>query len=287
MGGISRRMLSRRALIAAALAATGCTQQGMLRAADFLTPESGTRHLSGAAFGPDPRQALDLYAPPGGGVRPAVLFLYGGGWRQGSRQQYRFIAEALVTRGLLAIVADYRLAPAARFPDFVEDFALACRWARENVARYGGDPGRIVVLGHSAGSYNALVGLLDPRWLGAVGMHPAELARLVALAPPTGIELPRSRRFAPLFADADPPGSAWPIRLAEAGGAGAPPITLVGGGADFVIELDDVRALAAAISAGGGRAEALIVPEAGHAEVLGDLWAGAARAEAWAPRLYV
>jgi acetyl esterase/lipase len=278
-------IFSRRVLLGMPLLAAGCTQARMLAAVDALTSDSGSLKVAGAAFGPHPRQKLDLYAPPDARDRPVVLFLYGGGWRQGDRAAYRFVAEALVARGMVAIIADYRLAPEAKFPDFVEDFALAAGWAKQHAAEHGGDPRKLAVLGHSAGAYNALVGVLDPSWLAGVGMQPRAIAQLVALAPPTGLELPRSRRLAPVFAAADPPGSAWPIRLASTGASEAPPITLVGGAADFIIQPADVRALGAAIQAGGGRAETLILPEAGHVEVLGDLWWGSARAEAWVPRL--
>jgi acetyl esterase/lipase len=278
-------MPSRRAMLAAPLLATSCSQARMLATVDALTPDSGSLRVDGAAYGPHPRQRLDLYAPRDARDRPAVLFLYGGAWRQGKRALYRFAAEALVARGAVAMVADYRLFPEVGFPEFVRDAALACRWAADNLAAHGGDPEKLSLLGHSAGGYNALMLALDSRWLAEVGLRPQALARVVALAPPTGIELPRSRWLAPIFADADPPDSAWPIRLAERGAAGAPPITLVAGESDVVIRAADVRALGLALARAGGRVETLTLPEAGHIEVLADLWAGATRAENWVRQL--
>jgi acetyl esterase/lipase len=278
-------MLSRRALLAAPLLAAGCTQARMLATVDALTPDSGSLRVEGAAFGPHPRQKLDLYAPKDARGRPAVLFLYGGAWRQGERALYRFAAESLVARGAVVMVADYRIFPEVRFPEFVRDTALACRWAVDNLPAHGGDPQHLSLLGHSAGGYNALMLALDARWLAEVGLQPRDIARVVALAPPTGIELPRSRWLAPIFADADPPGSAYPIRLAVRGSAGTPPITLVAGEADVVIRAADVRALGAALARGGAPVETLILPEAGHIEVLADLWTGTPRAQDWVVRL--
>ena len=101
-----------------------------------------------------------------------IVFFYGGGWVSGSRQEYGFAARAYAARGFLVVVPDYRLVPTVRFPAFVEDGALAMRWARDNVARYGGDPGRITIAGHSAGAYiGAMLGL-DRRYLAAAGVPP-------------------------------------------------------------------------------------------------------------------
>jgi acetyl esterase/lipase len=281
----TRRTWLAGAALAAPLLATACSQTQMLAAVDLLTPDSDSLREADAAFGPDPRQRLDLYAPRGAAGSPAVLFLFGGSWRQGNRASYRFVAEALVARGVVVGVADYRLAPAARHPDFAEDAALATRWMLDNVKPHGGDPASLTLLGHSAGSMNALQLALDPRHLARVGLARRDLAGVVALAPPTGQEVQRSRRLAPLFETADPPGSAWPYRLAGHGGAGAPPLLLVAGAEDFLIRAENVEALGHAVTAAGGGAETLVVPGAGHIGVLSDLWLGQARAEPWVGRL--
>ena len=67
---------------------------------------------------------------------------------------------------------DYRLYPEAAFPGFLEDGAAALAWVRDNIADYGGDPRRIVLAGHSAGAYNAVMLGLDPRYLNAAGVDP-------------------------------------------------------------------------------------------------------------------
>jgi acetyl esterase/lipase len=82
------------------------------------------------------------------------------------------------------VVADYRLSPEVRYPVFLQDSALATRWAFDNAQKYGADPARIFVMGHSAGAYNAAMLALDRRWLGAVGSSPARLAGWIGLAGP-------------------------------------------------------------------------------------------------------
>ena len=88
----------------------------------------------GLPYGSDPRQKLDVYQPsptpsPAASKAPMVVFFYGGSWSSGNRADYRFVGEALASQGIVAVVADYRLSPAARYPAFVRDSAAAVRWA--------------------------------------------------------------------------------------------------------------------------------------------------------------
>jgi acetyl esterase/lipase len=110
-----------------------------------LAPKAGiteTRHIRYAAAR-DHRHTLDIYTPAGQGGFPVVVFIYGGGWTDGSKSEYRFVAAALAARGVLTVVPDYRLYPEVRFPAFLQDNAAAVAWTRANIARYGGDPHRI------------------------------------------------------------------------------------------------------------------------------------------------
>ena len=119
-------------------------------------------------------------APAGGW--PVVVFFYGGSWNTGDRAQYRFVGAALASRGVLTLVADYRLYPEVRYPDFLKDSAAALAWGLENSDRLGGNPRRVFVMGHSAGGYNAAMLALDARWLRPLGHAPAELAGWIGLA---------------------------------------------------------------------------------------------------------
>ena len=141
----------------------------------------------GVAYGPLPRHRLDIYRPssaaPIGGW-PVAVFFYGGSWNRGERADYRFVGEALASRGVLTLVADYRLYPEVRYPDFLSDCALALAYGLHDAARLGGNPRRVFVMGHSAGAYNAAMLALDARWLQATGHSPTELAGWVGLAGP-------------------------------------------------------------------------------------------------------
>ena len=143
------------------------------------------RRTEGLHYGPDARQRLDVYQPaiP---LRqaPLVVFFYGGNWSSGERADYRFVGEALASSGIVAMVADYRLSPAFRYPAFVQDSARAVAWALQHAADYDADPAKVFVMGHSAGAYNAAMVALDSRWLAAEGLKPTRLAGWIGLAGP-------------------------------------------------------------------------------------------------------
>ena len=142
------------------------------------------RH-AGVAYGDLPRQSLDVYVPSGGASgRPTVVFWHGGHWMWGSKEQYRFVGAALANSGYVAILPNYRLFPEARFPQFIDDGALAVRWAREHVREFGGDPGAIFLMGHSAGGHLAATLALDERYLGKVGGSADWIRGWIALSAP-------------------------------------------------------------------------------------------------------
>ncbi|MCE9661087.1 MAG: alpha/beta hydrolase [Burkholderiales bacterium] len=201
--------------LAAALALVACAPVASLNA---LTPGDTYRPTRDVAYGPLPRQRLDVYAPvspaPAPGW-PVVVFFYGGSWTSGERADYKFVGEALASRGVLVLVADYRLYPEVRYPAFLEDSALALAWGMEHARSLGGNPRRLFVMGHSAGGYNAAMLALDPRWLAATGHAPAELAGWIGLAGayeflPLGPDSPAR----PVFFHPDYPAGTQPIDYA-------------------------------------------------------------------------
>jgi len=168
--------------LAAALALVACAPLGTLNA---LARSDTYKATPDVAYGPLARQKLDVYAPVGAAPAsgwPVVVFLYGGSWNSGERADYRFMGEALASRGVLVLVADYRLYPEVRYPSFLEDSARALAWGLEHAQQLGGDPHRVFVMGHSAGGYNAAMLAHDARWLASVGHRPGELAGWIGLA---------------------------------------------------------------------------------------------------------
>jgi len=120
---------------------------------NFTAPRWGYRVERAIPYGPEERHRLDLYFPkPKAEGAPTVLFFYGGAFITGHRREYRFVGQALASKGIIVGIADYGLFPEHRFPEFVEDGAKAAVFLRSTLAQYGGDPDRLFVAGHSARS---------------------------------------------------------------------------------------------------------------------------------------
>jgi acetyl esterase/lipase len=259
-GAVGRRVLG----VAGLLLASGCSSASLLNG---LAPE----RMAGEAipYGGLPRQKLDLYQPPPETASPPmVVFLHGGGWTEGSRAMYRFVGAALAERGCIVAIPDYRLYPEAGFPAFLQDCALATRWAFDNLAMLGADPARLFLMGHSAGAYNAAMLALDRQWLGAVGMLPArDLAGVIGIAGPYDF-LPLRPDLRPVFGTGEQLARTQPISFAD--GAN-PPMLLLQGEADEVVDPANARRLAERIQAHGGPVETRFYPGIGHAAIVGAL----------------
>ena len=212
------------AVVAATLALAASSPLGAL---NVLVPGDTHRRTADVAYGPLARQKLDVYAPvaaaPVAGW-PVVVFFYGGSWNTGDRADYKFVGEALAARGILALVADYRLYPEVRYPSFLEDAAQALGWGLGEAKRLGGDPRRVFVMGHSAGGYNAAMLALDRRWHAGAGRSPGDLAGWIGLAGPYEfLPLRPDSPARPVFFHPDYPPGTQPLAHA---GAGAPPALL-------------------------------------------------------------
>lgn len=243
-----------------------------------------------APFGTDPRQRLDVYVPAkvASEPRPVIVFLYGGSWNSGSKRGYGFAARALAARGYVVAVPDYRLVPTVRFPAFIEDNAAAVRWVRAHAGEFDGDPDRLVLVGHSAGAYNAAMLALDPRWLGS---DRAAIRGWVGLAGPYDFLPLDGKVTQAAFGGAPDPVQTQPITFA---GALDPPAFLATGNKDTLVLPRNSDVMAARLTAAGvsvtrvryagvghvGLVTALARPFRGKASVLDDTIAFAERVTA-------
>ncbi len=243
----------------------------LLALIDFLSPKArGSRRVArGVAYGPDARQRLDVYAPSeGDGPWPVIYFLYGGSWSDGERGYYAFMARRLAAAGYVVVVPDYRLVPAVEYPAFLEDCARGFGWLGEHVGAYGGDSGRVAVMGHSAGAYNAAMlvlkpGLLDDRAL-------ASIKALLGLSGPFDfypLDVPISIRVFGAVRDGP---STQPVRLVR---PSLPPAFLGHGDRDTLVQPRNTVALAAAWRAAGNVVEERHYAGVGHPTTLMQLGA--------------
>lgn len=219
-----------------------------------------------SAYGAHPRQRIDLYRPrswrAGQAPLPIIVFFYGGSWQEGEKEGYGFAARAFADAGFLVAVPDYRLVPEVRFPAFLEDSAAAVRWVRANAVRLGGDPDRIVLVGHSAGAYNAAMLSLDERWL---GMDRRSVRGLVGLAGPYDfLPLDISVTVEAFGRESDLEAT-QPVTFAS---ADDPPALLLHGALDTTALPSNSERLAGLLRAVGVDARMKVYPAIGHVGII-------------------
>jgi acetyl esterase/lipase len=164
-------------------------------------PTGAWEEYRGLAYGARPLQKLDVHKPRHAAKAPVLVFFYGGSWQRGSRDLYRFVGASLAAQGIVTVVPDYSIFPPARFPMFVEDAARAVRFTRDNATQWGGDPARLVLMGHSAGAYIAAMLSFDPQWLRQVDLNSqTDLAGFIGLAGPYDFLQSRAGLCAPFSA---------------------------------------------------------------------------------------
>lgn len=116
------------------------------------------------------RQVLDVYAPAGARNLPVVFWIHGGGWVTGDKTSVQEKPRAFMERGFVFVSTNYRLLPAVDMGTIVRDVAKALRWVHTHIAQHGGDPERVLVMGHSAGAQLAALLCTDERYLKAEGV---------------------------------------------------------------------------------------------------------------------
>lgn len=295
-GELSMLMLSGRlAAIFTVLGLAGCTPLTLF---DTLVPKDAAASAvaQNIAYGPDPRQSLDVYRPRASKAAahlPIIVFIYGGSWNSGSKSGYAFVGRALAARGFLVVIPDYRLVPKVRYPAFLEDNASAVGWTIAHAAAFGGDPDRLVLAGHSAGAYNAAMLAYDDRWL---GKDRARICGFIGLAGPYDFLPLQSDVAREAFQGTANLASTQPVNFAA---PGAPPAFLATGSGDRTVMPHNSDALAGALQSKGavvvrksyaglghvGILTALALPFRGRAPVLADVIAFAKSASGPGKRL--
>lgn len=224
-------------------------------------------------YGSDPRQKVDVYIPIEPVTNaPIAVFFYGGSWSSGERADYRFVGEALASRGIVTVIADYRLSPAVRYPVFLQDSALAVRWAADHAAALGASRERLFVVGHSAGAYNAAMLALDPRWLSGVDLAPSQLAGWVGLAGPYDFLPIGNPDVQVAFEWPGTPANSQPLFQARAHANAAPRTLLLGAKNDTLVNPQrNTLALAQTLRALGTRVDVELFDRVSHTTLIGTM----------------
>lgn len=242
---------------------TGCSTLTLI---NLTSPSGRYERFADIAYGEHERHKLDFYRPKEREAAPIVVFFYGGGWRNGNREGYRFVASTLTGAGFAVAIPDYRLYPEVGFPEFVEDAAHAVAWVLENGGEHGGN-GEIYLMGHSAGAHIAALLAFDDGYLTAAGAPDAEIKGLVGLSGPYDF-LPLDEGYLrsvfpePLRAQSQPINFVSPD---------APPTLLIHGTDDSVVRPKNSENLALALTEAGVAVEFVRYPGVGHSRVVGAL----------------
>ncbi len=188
--------------------------------------ERARAELSGhldVPFGPGPDETLDIFVPAGrSGPAPVQVFYHGGYWRAFAARDFSFVARPLVEAGAVAVVVNYALLPAVRMGELVRQCRAAQAWVERNIGRYGGDPQRIHISGHSAGGHlvaqilapdpDGAFGLPEVRSATALsGVYDLEPIRLCYLQETLALTPEEVRRYSPVH---NPPAVRCPVAIA-------------------------------------------------------------------------
>ena len=118
------------------------------------------------------RHVLDIYTPENSTKKnlPVVFWIHGGGWQVGDKTDVALKPKVLTDRGFVFVSTNYRLLPEVKMEELISDVAKSLAWVHKNIAKYGGDPNRIFVGGHSAGAQLAALICIDDRYLKKEGV---------------------------------------------------------------------------------------------------------------------
>jgi acetyl esterase/lipase len=218
------------------------------------------------------RKRLDIYAPteimePA----PVVMFIYGGAWKQGRKEDYKFIGNALAANGFVVVIPDYRLYPEVTYPDFLEDNAQAVKWIEDNIKDYGGDTSRFFLAGHSAGAYGAVMLGLEKSFLNDYKVT-MPVKGIAALSGPYDFYPFEYDEVRNVFGQNDNPQGTQPINLTA---PDRPPMFVASGTSDPIVRVQNSQHFAAKMREAGDWVTEQYYDGIGHMDLvfaLGKMW---------------
>lgn len=180
-----------------------------------ITSSGGVGVSKNILYGDEPLQDLDIYYPkpltqamkaesPITGSYPMVVFVHGGSWESGNKEQYAFVGQSLAQAGYVTAVINYRKAPEHVYPDYVEDAAQAIAWSFDNATSLHADPKRLAVVGHSAGAFNAVAAVANEDFLAPYGIKPKDIKAVIGIAGPYSYDFRKFDSATAFAADATP-----------------------------------------------------------------------------------
>ena len=229
-------------------------------------------------YGDEAMQDLDLYFPKPLSQSfedktavttsyPLVVFVHGGSWKNGSKEDYAFVGRSLAKAGYITAVIDYRKAPDYVYPDFVTDTAKAIAWSYHNAPSFFANPDKMAVMGHSAGAFNMMAAVSNADFLAPFGMKPNDIKAVIGIAGPYSYDFRRYGGSDAFSADADP-NVIMPNYLVK---GVQPKYLLLTAEKDKLVHDSDTQIMARALKAHGAVVTTGEIKGASHATSIGAM----------------
>lgn len=254
---------------------SNCSKLDVVNAVNRIYPATAQPDI---AYGNHPRQRLDLYLPrqPEHGSdanTPVVMFFYGGSWNRGERADYAFVGRRLAALGYIVAIPDYRLYPEVAYPEFLRDCASATAHVNaltqtRAYASYA-PAQQLILMGHSAGAYNAAMLALDPQWLQSTTQQPPQVAGWIGIAGPYDLYPVTNPDVKPVFHHPHYPPQSNPIEFEL---AGAPPALILAPAEDDLVDIEDNSiALARRLKQSQQQVKLKTIDRTDHETIIGTL----------------
>ena len=243
-----------------------------------ITSNGGIGVSKDILYGDEPLQDLDIYYPKPLAQAmktnttikqdyPMVVFVHGGSWESGSKEEYAFVGQSLAQAGYVTAVINYRKAPEHVYPDYVEDTAQAIAWSYKNAKRFHANPERFAVVGHSAGAFNAVAAVANEDFLKPYGIKPKDITAVIGIAGPYSYDF---RKFSSVtaFATDATPDEVMPDRQIK---GQQPPYLLLTAEKDKVVYATNTIKMTQALKAAGVTVQTSKIAGASHATSIGAM----------------
>ena len=214
------------------------------------------------SYGENSNQVLDIVNSGKCVDSPVILFVHGGSWRWGTKNYHRIKGKQFAKNGITFATMNYRLYPEVQFPSFPEDVALSIKWLRQNIAKYGGDPDKIFLMGHSAGAHSiSLVGL-NPKYLKKCGGNLTWIKGVIPMSCPYELDSSKEFLYEDLFPSGFDPEAFMP--MAQDVRSDCPPFFIMHGLLDPIVRKEQAKRFVKKLKDSGGDAKAKVYASHGH-----------------------
>ncbi len=261
------RIISTLLLLTVLAVTTSCSRIGF-GIANFPALFSKQKIARDIDFGSKNSSKLDVYTPAETKTKqPVIVFFHGGKWSYGSKDDYRFVADAFTKLGYIVVIPDYIKYPEVKFPIWQEDAAKAVTWVHNNISKYSGDNNNIFLAGHSAGAHIAALLTTDNKYLAAEGGNRNWVKAFAGLAGPYDF-IPEEDDLKDMFG---PPERYKYMQVTNYIDGKQPPMLLLWGKDDKDVGDINIKNLAVGLKNKGGKYEVKFYDGVDHIDIIAAL----------------